>query len=164
MWTNVLHGVSQKSKSLFFKYEGYSINRVNLVKGMTMGNSFEVCTFFFGNQLWYFFFWPRRLSAWSYFTGCCTRSVSLPESQCVSIPCTLFSAQARRSKSLFSQFAKNVLTKTSFYIHIRYSSVNFTWFTLFSAIENLMTEHCSSLENCLICCHMEEPPLIFLWD
>ena len=54
------------------------------------------------------------------------------ESQCVSIVWTIFSTQAFIGKPMFSPFLNIILTKICFFVHIRYSSVNFTWFALFT--------------------------------
>ena len=68
---------------------------------------------------------------------------------------TVFLIQACSAKSIFSSFCEYFLTKTCFYIHIPYSSENFTWFALLSQKKFGDRPLFKPGIVYLICCHFE---------
>ena len=126
-----------------------------LSKELVIGSTDNSCTFSKKSEVIDPFMSKKTVGSITFFTDSCTLNFFFAKGQCISILWTVFSTQAHRGKPKFSQIVHIFFfTKTCFSIHITHSSLNFPWFAYLSQ-QNLTADFCSSLENCLICCHFE---------
>ena len=122
---------------------------------MAIGNTKQL-HLFQGKSFVIYLFMLQQTVRKIFFTDCCVRNFSLPESKLISTPRNVFWIQARCGNPIFSPFVNISLMKTCFSVHITHS-VTLTWFALLSH-QKFSYRPLFQLEALCLICHRFEFP------